>query len=81
SVNRNNITDSSMGSQGLTQVEELHLNNNVITDLGALDLCKNLKDGCLTWLSLLNNQVTERGGLTIRAFMPETIPGSSIVDY
>ena len=81
SVNRNNITDSSMGSQGLTQVEELHLNNNVITDLGALDLCKNLKDGCLTWLSLLNNQVTERGGLTIQAFMPETIPGSSIVDY
>ena len=81
SVNRNNITDSSMGSQGLTQVEELHLNNNAITDFGALELCKNLKDGCLTWLSLLNNQVTERGGASIRAFMPETIPGSSIVDY
>lgn len=81
SVNQNNITDLSMNSAGLTHVEELHLNKNAITDWGMLDLSTNLKDGCLSWLSVLNNQVTERGALTVSSFMPETIPGSSIVEY
>jgi len=81
SVNQNNITDLSMNSAGLTHVEELHLNKNAITDWGMLDLSTNLKDGRLVWLSVLNNQVTERGALTVSSFMPETIPGSSIVEY
>ena len=70
-----------MNSAGLTHVEELHLNKNAITDWGMLDLSTNLKDGRLVWLSVLNNQVTERGALTVSSFMPETIPGSSIVEY
>lgn len=83
SANENGITDSSMGSEGLLQVDELHLKDNQITDRGALDFARNLMDGeCrLTWLSLQNNKVTKRGGETIRTFLPEAIPGTAIVDY
>jgi len=83
SANGNGITDSSMGSEGLSQIDELHLKDNEITDRGALDFARNLMDGgCrLTWLSLENNRVTKKGGETIRTFLPETIPGTVVVDY
>jgi Ran GTPase-activating protein (RanGAP) involved in mRNA processing and transport len=83
SANGNSITDSSMGSEGLSQVDELHLKNNQITDRGALDLARNLMDGgCrLTYVSLQDNRVTRKGGETIRTFMTEVIPGTAIVDY
>lgn len=83
SANGNGITDSSMGSDGLSQIDELHLKNNRITDRGALDLARNLMDGgCrLTYVSLQDNRVTKKGGETIRTFMPEVIPGTAIVDY
>ena len=72
-----------MGRQGLSQVDELHLKNNQITDRGALDFARNLMDGgCrLTWLSLQDNSVSKKGGETIRTFMPESIPGTAIIDY
>ena len=83
SANKNNVTDSPMGLQGLSQVDELHLKDNQITDRGALDFARNLMDGgCrLTWVSLQNNRVTKKGGETIRTFMPESIPGTAIIDY
>jgi len=83
SANGNKITDSSMGSEGLSQIDELHLNDNQITDRGALDFARNLMDGrCqLTWVSLQNNRVTKKGGETIRTFLPEVIPGTATVDY
>jgi len=83
SANGNNITDTSMGLHDLSQVDELHLKNNQITDRGALDFARNLMDGgCrMTWVSLQNNHVTKKGGETILTFMPEAIPGSAIVDY
>lgn len=83
SANGNNITDSGMESQGLSQVKELHLKNNKITDRGALYFAINLMDDAcsLTWVSLQHNQVSKKGGETIRTFMPETITGASIVEY
>mmetsp|Transcript_17633 Transcript_17633/g.44001 ORF Transcript_17633/g.44001 Transcript_17633/m.44001 type:complete len:665 (-) Transcript_17633:144-2138(-) len=83
SANGNEITDASMGAPGLSQVDELHLKNNHITDRGALDFARNLMDGdCrLTWVSLQKNKVSKKGGDTIRVFMPESIPGSAIIDY
>ncbi len=83
SANGNGITDKAMGATGLSKVDELHLKTNQITDRGALDFARTLMDGdChLTWVSLQENQVTKRGGETIRTFLPESIPGSAIVDY
>mmetsp|Transcript_849 Transcript_849/g.1727 ORF Transcript_849/g.1727 Transcript_849/m.1727 type:complete len:428 (+) Transcript_849:3-1286(+) len=83
SANGNEITDAAMGAPGLSQVDELHLKNNHITDRGALDFARNLMEGdCrLTWVSLQNNKVSKKGGDTIRVFMPESFPGSAIIDY
>lgn len=83
SANANAISDASMKSKGLSQVDELHLKNNHITDGGALDFARTLMDGgCrLTWLSLQGNRVTKKGGETIRTFLPEAIPGTAIIDY
>jgi Ran GTPase-activating protein (RanGAP) involved in mRNA processing and transport len=83
SANNNGITDASLGAVGLTQVNELHLKNNMISNKGALALAQNLDNGSsrITWLSLQGNNVTTKGGETIRMFMPDAIPGAAIIDY
>lgn len=83
SANENDITDAAMGAEGLTQIQELHLKNNHITNKGAFSLA-NILDGnsCrLTWISLQGNDISKKGGEMIKLFLPETIPGGSIVDY
>jgi Ran GTPase-activating protein (RanGAP) involved in mRNA processing and transport len=83
SVNDNKITDASMSAIGLAQLQELHLNRNSITDRGALAFSQTIDETtcCLTFLDLQFNQVTKKGGDTLKIFLPETIPGSVIVDY
>jgi Ran GTPase-activating protein (RanGAP) involved in mRNA processing and transport len=84
SANENGITDASMGCAGLTQIQELHLKRNAITDRGALAFAGSLAEAGnvrISWISLQDNRVTKRGGETIRTFIPEIIPGTSIVNY
>ncbi|KAL3893656.1 MAG: hypothetical protein SGARI_008021 [Bacillariaceae sp.] len=71
------------GAHGLAQIQELHLNHNKITNKGALAFSQNIDEATcrLTFLDLQGNQVTKKGGETIKLFLPETIPGSVIVDY
>ena len=83
SANDNKISDAAMGAEGLAHLQELHLNVNSITNKGALAFAQSIdEDNCrLTFLDLQSNQVTKKGGDTIKMFLPETIPGSVIVDY
>lgn len=86
-VSNNGITDVSMeASEGFMGLEELRLDDNSITDRGALDFCRFLMDNGgddevvkskLTWVSLLHNKLSKRGGETIRTFLGE----KSVVDY
>lgn len=83
SLNDNDITDEGMGIEGLSNIQELHLNNNNITNKGALSFAQHLDgDSCrLTLISLRGNEITNKGAQAIKLFLPETIPGGSIVDY
>jgi Ran GTPase-activating protein (RanGAP) involved in mRNA processing and transport len=83
SANNSDITDDSMRAKGLTQIQELSLENNRITNKGALWFAENLHDGscCLTWMRLQGNEITKEGGETVKLFLPKTIPGGSIMDY
>lgn len=76
SVSKNSLTDMSMTVECVKCLEELHMNGNQITDMGALEFCRHLMEGCrLQWLSLRENQVTSRGGEIIKTFMasPATV--------
>lgn len=78
SVAKNSLTDQSMGLECVKCLEELHMNGNQITDMGALEFCRNLMEGCrLQWLSLRDNQITSRGGEIIKTFLTS----SATVEY
>ena len=71
------------GAVALALLQELHLNSNSITNKGALAFSQTIDESTcrLTFLDLQFNQITKKGGDTIKLFLPETIPGSLIVDY
>jgi Ran GTPase-activating protein (RanGAP) involved in mRNA processing and transport len=83
SANDNGITDISMASLNLTRIRELHLKKNSITDRGALQFASSLAgegDPWITWLSLQQNEVTNKGAQAIRLFMSCPVPGGAFVD-
>jgi Ran GTPase-activating protein (RanGAP) involved in mRNA processing and transport len=78
SVSRNSLTDQSMKLECAKCLEELHMNGNQITDMGVLEFCRYLIEGCrLQWLSLRDNQITSRGGEILKTFLASP----AIVEY
>jgi len=74
------ITDHGLSlSWAPLDLEELHLGNNDITDLGALELAKSLcisssgqqtNGRGLRWLGLSGNRLTWKGIQTLKLFLP-----------
>jgi Ran GTPase-activating protein (RanGAP) involved in mRNA processing and transport len=80
STSHNGLTDKTMGLENLKTLEELHMNGNQISDRGALEFCRFLMgDDCcrLGWVSLRQNQVTRKGGETMKNFLPD----NAVVEY
>jgi Ran GTPase-activating protein (RanGAP) involved in mRNA processing and transport len=73
SVIGNGITDKSMTAISKTILSELYLQQNKITDEGALDLAKGFLTDCrLEWLGLQGNEsITKKGSGAVRACLPE----------
>ena len=75
----NGLTDKSMSWEPLKHLKELHLNDNAISDRGAVKFCGFLIDeSCqLNWVSLRNNLLTKKGGGMLKFGLPE----NAFIDY
>jgi len=70
----NQLTDEALSSlKPLTRLEELHLDGNFITDLGALDLAKSvMSSNSIQWLDLRRNRLSPKGIQALSLFLPDS---------
>ena len=61
-----------------SEVKELHLNNNKITDAGAIKLAERLPSSSLTDLRLDSNQITDAGAIKLAEMLPNSKHSNSI---
>jgi len=71
----NMITDAALDHLGpLTKLEELHLDENYISDAGALDLCKSVMNSkSMQWLNLRQNLLSPKGIQALNLFLPNSL--------